>query len=178
MKAEAIPRMNSWTCGFCKRMVTSPVLWSVDPGFGEIAEGRCKVCGTGLIFRRNTNVEPKTVVGTVKKAGVEWGNEIPELRERYPVEKEEKGRDAKKSTEEFSEKYFLDQGYVRHIFPKLREEGRPIVVDFLNKPQLLKWFEKYAEEKGLFLSEVVTGFAAKGVLKLKEEAHEKENVKT
>ncbi len=41
--------------------------------------------------------------------------------------------------------------------------GRPVVVNFLNRPILLKTFEKFGKEKELFLSEVVIGFAAKGL---------------
>lgn len=42
------------------------------------------------------------------------------------------------------------------------DQGRPVVVNFLNRPLLLKSFEQYAKDKNLFLTEVVLGFAAMG----------------
>ena len=42
------------------------------------------------------------------------------------------------------------------------EQGRPVMVNFLNRPLLLKSFERYGKEKDLFLTEVILGFAAMG----------------
>lgn len=179
-KVSAIARMNGWACGFCKRMVKSPTLW-VNNEDSEVGEGRCGVCGTELVFRRLKDVVkgPPDQPPIPPRLDPPLRASVDELRK--PIEKVDASLCTPQPaiTESIEglfptgvddlETYWLNQGYKRFIFPKPREEGRPIVVDFLNKPLLLKWFEKYAEEKGLFLSEVVTGFAAKGVsLKLKE----------
>jgi len=179
----AVARMYGWACPNCKRMVKSPALWLRAP-FAEFetAEGKCSFCKSELIFQRYPL--------SVKKSGVEKIDAMiekeKELKRNIEIrfqegKKEEKlkldieegpigtGIQKALTPEEAFEKYFLDQGYVRHIFPKLTEEARPIVVDFLNESKMLKWFEKYADEKGLFLSEVITGFAAKGLLKYMRE---------
>lgn len=137
---------TSWQCPVCKKFI----------GKFSATTGKCQFCGENLDF-------------SIEKEGpIEAGKTLPltpgEVFNKYGSYVETQ------CSYQFSIKSFptvLVQG------GKFPEVERLVVVDFENKPIMLRFLKKYSESTKFSLSEVILGFLGKGVkqyiVKQKEE---------
>ncbi len=176
----AIGTFNGWRCPSCKKLVSKP---------RDADMGKCKSCGEEVLFKHPlTKMVEDNMDGVAQAMRDKWQHPIRvDLAEACKKHIHEVNEADKSFADKVSETNNKLMGELRE---RIRNEGveipvkiikggdsrgRPVVVNFLNRPILLKTFERIGKEKDLFLSEVVIGFAAKG---LKAYLERKRNAET
>lgn len=141
---EAVGILDGWRCPACGKRVKCPDGLKVVKEGSAI--GQCSFCKEPLHFSK-----------------VHFSKETPEEAHARITE------DTKKYETLFGDSYKINEKVEEELHPFIKDdrdvviEARLAIVNFLNKPLLLKWFQKYAIEKDLYLSEVIISFAALGV---------------
>lgn len=133
---EAIARFNSWQCPKCKKFIPKPK--EQDMFVSNVDS--CKFCRAKLHFpipKKSSQIQVDETSGLP----------LGEVLMNYLLKIEEQAK-----LEEIKKLSLKVVGL----------DNRYTLVNFTNMPYLFKWFKNF-EKEDLSLSEVIIGFAAKGV---------------
>lgn len=151
---------NSWQCPSCKKFI----------GLHSNEKGRCQFCEEELSFHSKTFGDEEKV----QDKKVVKGKEILEpLTPEAVLEKKFIEGKLEIHTTHFTlnNNYFHDSKEATLLLPQ-KVEPKVVSVSFEGKPHLFYWLKKYSEDKSFSMSEVMTGFVAKGVKRYIEEKKE------